>query len=156
VIVFDLRCSRAHVFEAWFGSSIAFEEQRERGLLVCPLCGDAAIGKAVMAPNVGAKGNSRGVVVPKPDSADAVSPAPSPRALKAALQALATAQAKALETSRWVGRGFADQARAIHVGEAESTPIHGEATFAEAKALAEEGVPVAPLLLPVVPPDALN
>ncbi|WP_010186187.1 DUF1178 family protein [Sphingomonas sp. PAMC 26605] len=156
MIVFDLRCSRAHVFEAWFGSSATFEEQRERGLLVCPVCGDTAIGKAVMAPNVGAKGNSRNVVAAKPGSASAVSPTPSPQALKAALQAIAAAQAKALETSRWVGRGFADQARAMHVGETASVPIHGETTLAEAKALVDEGVPVAPLLLPVVPPDALN
>lgn len=156
MIVFDLRCSRAHVFEAWFGSSAAFEEQRERGLLACPVCGDDAIGKAVMAPNVGAKGNSRGAVATKRDPGPAVPPTPSPQALKAALQALAAAQTKALETSRWVGRGFADQARAMHVGETASVPIHGEATLAEAKALVDEGVPVAPLLLPVVPPDTLN
>lgn len=154
MIVFDLRCSQAHVFEAWFGSSVAFEEQRERGLLVCPVCGDDAIGKAVMAPNVGAKGNSRVRGASKIDPA-AVGP-PSPQTLKATLQAVAAAQMKALETSRWVGRGFADQARAMHVGETASTPIHGEATLAEAKALIDEGVPVAPLLLPVVPPDALN
>jgi hypothetical protein len=35
-------------------------------------------------------------------------------------------------------------------------PIHGQATRAEAVALAEEGVPVAPLLIPVVPPEARN
>ncbi len=28
MIVFDLRCSGGHVFEAWFGSSAAYEEQR--------------------------------------------------------------------------------------------------------------------------------
>lgn len=150
MIVFDLRCGGAHVFEAWFGSSAAFEDQQTRGLLVCPVCGDGAVVKAAMAPNVGVKGNSRASTVPVPSAT------PTPQAMKAALQALAAAQAKALETSRWVGRAFADQARAMHVGETAAAPIHGEATLAEARALVEEGIGVAALPLPVVPPDAVN
>ncbi len=36
MIVFDLRCSRAHVFEAWFASSGAFEDQRDARATVLP------------------------------------------------------------------------------------------------------------------------
>ncbi|RDE05278.1 DUF1178 family protein [Sphingomonas aracearum] len=151
MIVFDLRCANGHVFEAWFASSAAFEEQRGRGLLCCAVCEDRAIGKAVMAPNVSAKGNTRDVA---PRAAPGA-PMP-PEVMKAAIQALAAAQARALETSEWVGRSFASRARAMHEGDETEAPIHGQATIAEAKALVEEGVPVAPLLLPVVPPDALN
>ena len=150
--MFDLRCRQAHVFEAWFGSSAAFEDQRAGGLLVCPVCGDAEIEKAAMAPNVGAKGNSRAVTLAKPVR-DAP---PSPEALKAALQTLARAQAQVLEKSQWVGRAFADTARAMHEGERPPAPIHGETTLAEAKALIDDGVPIAALPLPVVPPDAVN
>lgn len=152
MIVFDLRCPQSHVFEAWFGSGAAYEDQRARGLLACPVCGDAEIGKAVMAPNVGAKGNTRTVVVPTPQT----HASPSPAALKAALHALATAQAQALAKSRWVGRAFADTARAMHEGDVATAPIHGETTLAEAKALIDEGVPVAALPLPIVPPEAVN
>jgi hypothetical protein len=35
----------------------AYEDQKARGLLLCPVCGDTGIDKAVMAPNVAAKGN---------------------------------------------------------------------------------------------------
>lgn len=153
MIVFDLRCRRAHVFEAWFGSGAAFDEQQARGLLACPVCGDGEIVKAAMAPNVGTKGNARDAVATKPKSA---TPPPGPAAMKAALQALAKAQARALDTSEWVGRAFAERARAMHAGETAATPIHGEATLAEARALTEEGVPIAALPLPVVPPDAVN
>ena len=156
MIVFDLRCSGAHVFEAWFASSTAYEEQRARGLLVCPVCGDGDIGKAVMAPNVAPKGNSRPSVVPEPSNAAPSAEPPSPAAIKAAMQAIAAMQAKMLEKSEWVGRAFADRARAMHAGEADPAPIHGQTTRAEAEALVEEGVPVAPLLVPVVPPEALN
>jgi hypothetical protein len=149
MIVFDLRCAGDHVFEAWFGSSGAFEEQRARGLLICPICGDADIGKAAMAPNIPAKGNRQSPSAPPAE-------APTPAAMKAAMRALAAAQTKVLEKSEWVGRAFADRARAMHVGEADPAPIHGEATAGEAKALAEEGVAIAPLPFPVVPPEAIN
>ena len=142
MIVFDLRCAAGHVFEAWFASSAAYHEQRKGGRLDCPLCGSREIEKAVMAPAVSAKGNS-GPPVP-------------PAAVKEAMRLLADAQAKALKGSNWVGTAFAQRARAMHAGEEDSATIHGQATVAEAKALAEEGVPIAPLPLPVAPPKMLN
>jgi hypothetical protein len=144
MIVFDLRCDGGHVFEAWFGSSVAYEEQRGKALIACPVCGDTNIAKAVMAPAIGVKGN-RGSGSLHP-----------PEVVKAAMAAIAAQQAKALETSEWVGVAFADRARAMHSGEEDHAPIHGQATREEAKALVEEGVPVAPLLVPVVPPAARN
>ena len=142
MIVFDLRCGQGHVFEAWFASSGAYDEQRAAGRVRCPLCDDAAIEKAVMAPAIPIKGNRR--------------PEVSPAAVKAALGALAAAQKRALDTSTWVGTGFAAEARAMHSGDKAETPIHGQATLKEAKALADEGVPIAPLPFPVLPPDAVN
>jgi hypothetical protein len=151
VIVFDLRCAVGHVFEAWFGSSAAWEEQRAAGLVACPMCGNDAVEKAVMAPNVGAKGNQ----APAASAPTPTAPVP-PEAIKAAMAALAAAQAEALKGSQWVGTAFADKARAMHLGEAPHAPIHGQTSVDEAKALIEEGVPVAPLPLPVVPPEACN
>ena len=142
MILFDLRCASGHVFEAWFGSSAAYETQREGGMIACPICGDSDVAKAVMAPNVAAKGNRRDT--------------PAPAAMKAAIAALASAQAEALKTSTWVGGAFADTARAMHAGETPHAQIHGQATRAEAKALVDDGVPVAPLVVPVVPPETLN
>ena len=142
MIVFDLKCGTGHVFEAWFGSSADYADQQARGLVDCPICGDRSIEKAVMAPAVGAKSNRQQDV--------------TPAAMKAAMAALATAQSKALEGSQWVGAAFSRRARAMHAGEEDHAPIHGQATIAEAKALVDDGVPVAPLPLPVVPPDACN
>lgn len=140
MIVFDLKCGGDHVFEAWFGSSEAFETQRARQMVACPICGDSAIDKAVMAPAVTAKGNQRAQVDPR----------------KAAIAVLAAAQAKALEGSQWVGTAFADRARAMHQGDEAAAPIHGQTSVHEARALIDEGVPVAPLPLPVVPPKTAN
>ena len=142
MILFDLKCSGGHVFEAWFGSSAGYEDQRTHGLIACPICNDSDVTKAVMAPNIAVKGNSRTT--------------PAPAAVKAAIAAIASAQAEALKTSTWVGGAFADRARAMHAGHAPEKPIHGQATRAEAKALVDEGVPVAPLIVPVVSPESVN
>lgn len=140
MIVFDLRCIGGHVFEAWFGSGAAYEEQRAAGLLACPACGTSEVGKALMAPAVAAKGNRQ---VP-------------PAMVKEAMGLLAAAQAKVLAESEWVGAGFASRARAMHAGDEPRATIHGQATREEAIALVEDGVPVAPLPLPVVPPGQVH
>lgn len=79
-----------------------------------------------------------------------------PEPVRAAMDALAAAQAEAIKQSKWVGDDFAEKSRAMHYGDAELEAIHGKATLKEAKELLEEGVPLAPLLCPVVEPDKLN
>ncbi|MBP6030402.1 MAG: DUF1178 family protein [Sphingobium sp.] len=165
MIVFDLQCGGGgHRFEGWFSSSDDYERQRATGLLQCPVCGDGTVRKAVMAPAVGAKSNQ--IAPARPNS-----PPPQPQSeggtvpvsagndnpkLQELMKAMAHAQAEMLQKSEWVGRGFADKARAMHYGEEDARPIHGEVAAQEARSLIEEGVEVAPLLFPVVPPAARN
>jgi hypothetical protein len=149
MIIFDLKCgSQGHVFEAWFGSSGDYESQRERGLVSCPLCGSADVAKAPMAPAVPAKGNTRSAALSPPSDTFTAAPAE----VKAMLAAAAAVQKKLLEGSEAVGARFADEARAIHLGEAPQRPIHGRASPEQAEALADEGIAIAPLPFPV--PDA--
>lgn len=155
MIVFDLACTEGHRFEGWFGSSADYEDQRSRGLLCCPACGSAEVSKAPMAPAVPAKGNQRQEVLP-PQPAQPMANTPMPAEVQKALAALAKAQAEALKHSTWVGDKFAEETRKMHYGERDEAPIHGQTSLAEAKALIEEGVPVAPLPFPVAPPEKLN
>lgn len=154
MIVFDLSCTDGHRFEGWFGSSADYDDQLARGLLACPHCGSQAVSKAPMAPAVPAKGNQR--AEPEPQETRPMANTPMPPQVQQALAALAKAQADALKSSTWVGGKFAEESRAMHYGERDGAPIHGQATLAEAKALIEEGVPVAPLPFPVAPPEKLN
>jgi hypothetical protein len=149
LIVFDLKCAPdGHVFEAWFGSSGDYEDQRKRGLVSCPLCGSEDVGKAPMAPAVPAKGgsarSSEGLFSGTPDE------------VKAMLAAAVAVQRKLLEGSEGVGDRFADEARAIHLGEAPKRSIYGRATGEQARDLVEEGIPVAPLPFPVAEPGEEN
>lgn len=155
MIVFDLNCARGHRFEGWFTSAADFEEQQSRALLACPACGSNEVRKAPMAPAVPAKANA------KPERLPAAVPqqlanAPLPPQVQQAFAALAKAQADALKNSTWVGDKFVEQSRAMHYGERDQAPIHGQASLAEAKILIDEGVAVAPLPFPVAPPDKLN
>lgn len=132
MIVFDLQClDGGDTFEAWFRSSADYEEQRSDGLVQCPVCLSVNVAKAPMAPSVPRKGGDP-------------------------IARLAAIQSELLKDSRWVGDKFAETARAIHSGEAEPEQVHGSATLEQAKSLVAEGVPVAPLPLPVVPPKELN
>ncbi|MBV7260252.1 DUF1178 family protein [Erythrobacter crassostreae] len=158
MIVYDLHCEHGHRFEGWFGSSTDFEDQQSGGLISCPECGSEQIGKALMAPAVPVKTNTKNdVPVPSvPASAKPVSNQPIPAEVEKAMQALARAQEKALQKSTWVGEKFVEQSREMHYGERDEAPIHGQATLEEAKSLVDEGVQVAPLPFPVAPPDKLN
>jgi hypothetical protein len=132
MIVFDLQClDGCDTFEAWFRSTADYDEQRAGGLVQCPLCQSSNVAKAPMAPRVPRKGSDP-------------------------LVRLAAIQAEMLKDSRWVGDQFVDTARAIHSGEREPEQVHGSATLEQAKSLVEDGVPVAPLPLPVVPPSQVN
>ena len=133
MIVFDLQCGDScGTFEAWFRSNADYEEQREAGLVQCPVCQSADVDKAPMAPQVPRKGSGN------------------------PLARLAAMQSEMLKNSRWVGDEFADTARAMHCGEIEPEQVHGNATLDQAKALVNDGIPVAPLPLPVTPPTQVN
>jgi hypothetical protein len=130
MIVYDLVCDAAHRFEAWFGSSSDYDDQLQRGLLSCPMCGSASVGKAVMAPAVPAKSNQKAA------SQSLTNDDPMARLLM--LQ-------RAFEAnSDYVGDRFAAEARAIHEA-GETRSVHGEATPDEVKALREDGISLLPL-----------
>jgi hypothetical protein len=133
MIVFDLHCrDGGETFEAWFRSSADYDEQSSAGLVECPFCNSTNIAKAPMAPRVPRKGSANPVAQ------------------------IAAMQADMLKDSRWIGDEFVETARAMHVGEIPAEQVHGNATLEQAKSLVDDGVPVAPLLLPVIPPAQLN
>lgn len=107
-----------------------------------------------MAPRVGAKSNQV-AAVSKPIPAETDS-APGPELVRKLLADIAAKQAEMLPQSRWVGRDFADAARAMHEGRTAEDMIHGQASPEEAQALHDDGIAAMPLLVPIVPPDAAN
>ncbi len=127
MILLDLICANDHQFEAWFQDSAAFEDQTKADELVCPVCGDGAIEKALMAPSVTNAKKTSG----------------SNRAAVHAgeyMKALGELRRRVEENCEHVGDNFAEEARKIHYGESDPRNIYGEATEQESTELKDEGV----------------
>lgn len=155
--VLDLLCSSQHGFEGWFGSEVDFQDQLARGLVQCPICGDAAITKRLSAPrlNLGAEAPSypnldrSNLPVAKGDTG-ATSSEPVIRAenKQEAVQVWLEMTKQLLANTDDVGNQFAEEARRIHYGEAKERSIRGHATPDERDALLDEGISVLPFLIP--------
>ncbi|WP_282604186.1 DUF1178 family protein [Pelagibius sp. Alg239-R121] len=163
MIVFDLRCKKEHVFEAWFKDSASYHEQIEAGVVRCPVCGSKRVEKALMAPNVTTRRQNKepSAVSPAPVPAEVPAAAlPAPPALPAkpasasgsvttnadvekvaeVMRALSDLRDNVERDCDYVGTNFAEEARKIHYGETEARGIYGESSDEDAKALEEEGV----------------
>ena len=156
MIKYSLQCDSDHQFEAWFASSAAYDKQVKRGLVACPQCGSAKVEKAIMAPNVGVKGNRKASPSPSPTAPPNLTAANTSAAEEspsyAELRALMRRMRDEVETkAEYVGPRFAEEARKIHYEEAEARGIYGEASIEDAKALHDEGVEFYPL--PRLPED---
>ena len=136
MISYTLKCEHDHTFDSWFQSAEAFDKLNAAGMVTCSVCGTLGVEKAVMAPRVRPARNS---AMSKASTGPLSAPA-SP-----AEQALAEMRRMVEQNSDNVGENFASEARKIHEGEAPERSIYGQAKPDEAKALIEDGIPVAPL-----------
>ena len=155
--VLDLHCPAGHVFEGWFASEDDFQNQLQRQLVQCPMCGDSDVTKRLSAPrlNLGAQ-PPKTPQISKPTMAAApAAPAVTPEISAEARAHLQSMQAawmqwsrKVAENTEDVGKKFAEEARRIHYGETEERAIRGQTSPKEAIELMEEGIGVLPLALP--------
>lgn len=119
MIKYNLVCADCgSEFEAWFPSIDAYDKQQAAGMLECASCGSSAVSKAIMAPNIPAKSNTRDDY----------------RTL------LRRAHQHIRDNFEDVGDRFADEAIAIYNGEAPEREIHGTVTREDRERLADEGV----------------
>lgn len=170
MIRYALTCDCGARFDGWFRSAAGCEAQLRAKAVNCPECGGASVSKALMAPSVSTRAPraepppTEAFPVEAPMAGGPSSGGPTAQALprasgaarggdqgaagrasadpRAALTALRTLRRRIERTAEGVGERFAEEARAIHAGEAEARPIYGDATEAQALALAEDGVPV--------------
>ena len=161
MILYDLRCRKGHVFEAWFRDSAAYDDQVEAGEVACPTCGSKKVEKAPMAPRLAKGGLAKGGLskgsgeTGEVQRAEAQTAEAGPAETETAKAETAKAEtAKAAEAMRalhglrrkvednfdYVGNGFAEEARKIHYGESDAHNIYGETSDQEAKELRDEGV----------------
>lgn len=137
MIQYALKCADGHTFDSWFQSASAYDKLAASGMVTCVICGGGGVDKAVMTPRV--QSSARQTQTAEAGAGPLSQPA------NPAEQALAALKRQIEENSDYVGKNFATEARAIHEGAAPERSIYGEARIDEAKALVQEGIPVAPL-----------
>jgi hypothetical protein len=152
MIKYALACDQAHEFESWFPSSEAYESQRKRGFVTCPICDSPKVEKQIMAPRVARTDKGRPAPMPEAPTPEPTQPvavlSEKEREIRAMLRAIREHVTKTAEN---VGDRFADEARKMHYGEIEHRSIYGQANPVEARELWEEGIEVHPL--PLLPDD---
>jgi hypothetical protein len=172
--VLDLQCGQHHVFEGWFGSEDDFQSQLARGMVSCPMCGDAAVTKKLSAPRLNlntSRGEPETSTSEQPNSqpsltggpaasTSAPETAPEPSSVLSGMQDVANLEPAQLQAALLkmvrhvvantedVGDSFPEEARKMHYGEAEQRNIRGHATPEETEELIDEGIAVMPLPLP--------
>jgi hypothetical protein len=171
MIRYALNCTDGHVFESWFQNSAAFDKQKKRGLVTCPICGSGKVEKAIMAPQLMRTDVERPAAPiappsPPPSNPQAATPTPPPlppvpagkssvaimsRQERELRQKLKELRDHVTKNANYVGPRFPEEARKMHYGEIEHRSIYGEASPDDAKELHEEGIEFHPL--PILPDD---
>ena len=143
MIRYSLTCAKDHAFDSWFQSASAYDSLQAAGHVACPICGDGTIGKTLMAPTVRPARN-----------AGAGPAARLSQPQNDVESAFAAMRKQVEENSEYVGLNFVTEARRMHEGHIDERAIYGEAKADEARALIDDGVPVAPL--PFIPARKTN
>ena len=136
MIAYDLQCVDGHAFEGWFEDSEAYETQKKKGLIACPVCNNTGVSRI---PSTFAIKSSP---IPKQTSLQEEN-------LKKVGKEIVDYVEKNFDD---VGCDFAKEALKIHYGVEEPRNIRGVSTKEEEKMLKEEGVDFVKIPMPA-PPD---
>ena len=146
MILFDIKCSDGHIFEAWFQNNEAYEQQIDNDLVECPLCGCTKTSKSLMSPNISAKGEIiREAYQSEQDSEDHKVTVSAHSNSSKEVSSDDVKRRQVEKSCEYVGDDFADEARKIHAGESEKRGIYGETTISETEELLEEGIDILPV-----------
>ncbi len=134
MIVFDLKCKNDHTFEGWFEDGQAYNTQRQKGLISCPVCEDIDVCK-----------------IPSTFAIKSTVPMKDVAVQQKAIEKIGKKIANFVEKNfDDVGCNFAKEALKIHYGASEPRNIRGVSTDQEEKTLKEEGVDF--FKVPIAPP----
>ncbi|SFC98877.1 hypothetical protein SAMN04515619_11869 [Collimonas sp. OK412] len=155
--VYNLACDQNHRFEGWFASEEDFVTQSAAQQIVCPVCDSFKVGKLPSAPHLNlsaARPNASrpGAARPdaaRPDPAGAGEQRQGSPAMAQFQQRLQDMARHVIENTEDVGEGFTEEARRIHYKEVPEHGIRGVASPQQCQELAEEGIEVFQLPLPI-------
>jgi hypothetical protein len=134
MIAYDLQCVNGHAFEGWFEDSDAYQDQKKKGLIACPVCNDTGVSR--IPSTFAIKSRSTPTVSLQQKN------------LKKMGQEIIQFVEKNFDD---VGCDFAKEALKIHYGVEEPRNIRGISTKEEEKMLKKEGIDFIKIPMPAPP-----
>ncbi len=129
MIIFNLICELCeYSFEGWFENSFEFSKQKKQKLICCPSCNSSKVKKALMAPNLSKKSNSKNSNTNKTIASN-----------------ISKLKKMVEKNFEYVGDKFTEEAKKIKYGETKDRSIYGEATLEQTKELIDEEIEITPL-----------
>jgi hypothetical protein len=135
MIAYDLQCVNGHSFEGWFEDRKAYETQKKKSLIACPVCDNTSIAR-----------------VPSTFAIKSSNPLKEFSDQQADLENIGKKIVDFVEKNfDDVGADFAKEALKMHYGVTKARSIRGVSTKEEEKTLKEEGVHFIKVPIPEVP-----
>ena len=135
MIAYDIQCVNGHAFEGWFEDSQAYQNQKKKDLIACPVCNSTAVSR-----------------IP---STFAIKSSPIPKKISLQEEDLKKVGKQIVDYVEKnfddVGCDFAKEALKIHYGVEEPRNIRGVSTKEEEKMLKEEGIDFVKIPMPTTP-----
>ena len=140
MIAYDLQCAQGHTFEGWFEDSKAYDAQKKKNLIACPICNSTDVCK-ILSPVAVRRGVSAATETDMPE-------VPSAGQLAEMGNQIADYVKKNFDD---VGCDFAKEALKMHYGVSEPRNIRGVSSPEEEKTLKQEGIQYFKLPVPPSP-----
>lgn len=135
MIAYDLQCVNGHSFEGWFEDRRAYEAQKKKALIACPVCNSTSIAR-----------------VPSTFAIKSSNPLKEFSDQQADLENIGKKIVDFVEKNfDDVGSEFTKEALKMHYGVTEARNIRGVSTKEEEQTLKEEGVQFFKIPMPIVP-----
>ena len=135
MIAYDIQCVNGHAFEGWFEDNQAYQNQKKKDLIACPVCNSTAVSR-----------------IP---STFAIKSSPIPKKISLQEEDLKKVGKQIVDYVEKnfddVGCDFAKEALKIHYGVEEPRNIRGVSTKEEEKMLKEEGIDFVKIPMPTTP-----
>ncbi|MFZ0483475.1 MAG: DUF1178 family protein [Desulfobacterales bacterium] len=135
MIAYDLQCVDGHSFEGWFEDRGAYEAQKKKALIACPVCNSTSIAR-----------------VPSTFAIKSSNPLKEFSDQQADLENIGKKIVDFVENNfDDVGADFAKEALKMHYGVTKARNIKGVSTKEEEKTLKEEGIHFIKVPMPEIP-----
>ena len=133
-------CNKKDPFDGWFQNSFSFEKQIKAGYVSCPYCGSLKIKKNLMSPSV----KTIKKIKPKINSKNAKYDELYKNTSKQVdmMVVLRNLKKEIQKNAEFVGKNFANEAKAIHEGKSKERAIYGQAKAKDLEELKSKNIDV--------------